>query len=157
MNHILIVEDDTTFALMLQTWLTKKGFAITSVSGVGAARRALQDEAVDLVLCDLRLPDGEGIDLLEWLNARRQPVPVIVMTSYAAIPSAVQAMKLGAKDYIAKPVNPEDLLQKINEVLGPPSVPSNRSSPSQRLHPKSPAISRGRAKLPGSSIRMYGW
>lgn len=118
MKHILIVEDDTTFAVMLQTWLSKKGFRITAVSGVGAARRTLQDEPVDLALCDLRLPDGEGIDLLEWLNARRQSVPVIVMTSYAAIPSAVQAMKLGAKDYVAKPVNPEDLLQKINEALG---------------------------------------
>ena len=117
MKHILIVEDDITFALMLQTWLTKKGFAVTTVSGVAAARKSLQEAEADLVLCDLRLPDGEGIDLLEWLNARRQPVPVIVMTSYAAIPSAVQAMKLGAKDYIAKPVNPEELLQKINEVI----------------------------------------
>ena len=118
MKHILIVEDDTTFAVMLRTWLSKKGFRITAVSGLAAARRTLQDELVDLTLCDLRLPDGDGIDLLEWLHARRQPVPVIVMTSYAAIPSAVQAMKLGAQDYVAKPVNPEDLLQKINEALG---------------------------------------
>lgn len=118
MKHILIVEDDTTFALMLQTWLTKKGFAITSAASIAAARKALHDESVDLVLCDLRLPDGEGIDLLEWLKSCRRLVPVIVMTSYAAISSAVQAMKLGAKDYVAKPVNPEDLLQKINEALG---------------------------------------
>lgn len=132
MKHILIVEDDTTFAVMLQTWLSKKGFRITSVSGVGAARRTLQDEPVDLALCDLRLPDGEGIDLLEWLNARRQAVPVIVMTSYAAIPSAVQAMKLGAKDYVAKPVNPEDLLQKINEALGAAATAANPAKPVEK-------------------------
>lgn len=69
------------------------------------------------MLCDLRLPDGDGIDLLEWVSNRNVNVPLIVMTSYAAIPSAVQAMKLGARDYISKPVNPEDLLQKINEVF----------------------------------------
>ena len=132
MKHILIVEDDTTFAVMLQTWLSKKGFRITAVSGVGAARRTLQDEPVDLALCDLRLPDGEGIDLLEWLNARRQAVPVIVMTSYAAIPSAVQAMKLGAKDYVAKPVNPEDLLQKINEALGAAATAANPAKPVEK-------------------------
>ena len=69
------------------------------------------------MLCDLRWPDGDGIDLLEWVSNRNVNVPLIVMTSYAAIPSAVQAMKLGARDYISKPVNPEDLLQKINEVF----------------------------------------
>lgn len=117
MKHILIVEDDTTFAVMLQTWLSKKKFSVASVSGIAAAKKTLIEGSVDLALCDLRLPDGDGIDLLEWVSSRNVNVPLIVMTSYAAIPSAVQAMKLGARDYISKPVNPEDLLQKINEVF----------------------------------------
>lgn len=117
MKHILIVEDDTTFAVMLQTWLSKKKFSVASVSGIAAAKKTLIESSVDLVLCDLLLPDGDGIDLLEWVSNRNVNVPLIVMTSYAAIPSAVQAMKLGARDYISKPVNPEDLLQKINEVF----------------------------------------
>lgn len=117
MKHILIVEDDTTFAVMLQTWLSKKKFSVASVSGIAAAKKTLIESSVDLVLCDLRLPDGDGIDLLEWVSNRNVNVPLIVMTSYAAIPSTVQAMKLGARDYISKPVNPEDLLQKINEVF----------------------------------------
>ena len=117
MKHILIVEDDTTFAVMLQTWLSKKKFSVASVSGIAAAKKTLIESSVDLVLCDLRLPDGDGIDLLEWVSNRNVNVPLIVMTSYAAISSAVQAMKLGARDYISKPVNPEDLLQKINEVF----------------------------------------
>ena len=117
MKHILIVEDDTTFAVMLQTWLSKKKFSVVSVSGIAAAKKTLIESSVDLVLCDLRLADGDGIDLLEWVSNRNVNVPLIVMTSYAAIPSAVQAMKLGARDYISKPVNPEDLLQKINEVF----------------------------------------
>ena len=102
---------------MLQTWLSKKKFSVASVSGIAAAKKTLIESSVDLVLCDLRLPDGDGIDLLEWVSNRNVNVPLIVMTSYAAIPSAVQAMKLGARDYISKPVNPEDLLQKINEVF----------------------------------------
>ena len=117
MKHILIVEDDTTFAVMLQTWLSKKKFSVASVSGIAAAKKTLIESSVDLVLCDLRLPDGDGIDLLEWVSNRNVNVPLIVMTSYAAIPSAVQGVKLGARDYISKPVNPEDLLQKINEVF----------------------------------------
>ena len=95
----------------------RKNFRWHSVSGIAAAKKTLIESSVDLVLCDLRLPDGDGIDLLEWVSNRNVNVPLIVMTSYAAIPSAVQAMKLGARDYISKPVNPEDLLQKINEVF----------------------------------------
>ena len=118
MKHILIVEDETALAeAVLQTWLSKKKFSVASVSGIAAAKKTLIESSVDLVLCDLRLPDGDGIDLLEWVSNRNVNVPLIVMTSYAAIPSAVQAMKLGARDYISKPVNPEDLLQKINEVF----------------------------------------
>ena len=60
MKHILIVEDDTTFAVMLQTWLSKKKFSVVSVSGIAAAKKTLIESSVDLVLCDLRLPDGDG-------------------------------------------------------------------------------------------------
>ena len=74
MKHIFMVEDDTTFAVMLQTWLTKKGFSVTSVSNMAAAKKELAKISVDLLLCDLRLPDGEGIDLLEW-QALRLPLP----------------------------------------------------------------------------------
>ena len=72
MKHILIVEDDTTFAVMLQTWLSKKKFSVASVSGIAAAKKTLIESSVDLVLCDLRLPDGDGIDLLEWVAQKKQ-------------------------------------------------------------------------------------
>ena len=129
MKHIFIVEDDTTFAVMLQTWLTKKGFSVTSVSNMAAAKKELAKISVDLLLCDLRLPDGEGIDLLEWQASMGMNVPLIVMTSYAAIPSAVHAMKLGAQDYVAKPINPEELLKKINEGLGSANGNEKKATP----------------------------
>lgn len=117
MTSILIVEDDITFGMMLKTWLGKKGFDVSSASNIARARKHIESEKTDLVLSDLRLPDHDGIDLLKWMNDRGMNIPLIIMTGYADIQSAVQAMKLGARDYIAKPVNPEELLKKIAEAL----------------------------------------
>ena len=110
MSSILIVEDDITFGMMLKTWLGKKGFEVSSVSNIARARKHIESQNVDLILSDLRLPDHEGIDLLKWMNEQGMDIPLIIMTGYADIQSAVQAMKLGARDYIAKPVNPEKFL-----------------------------------------------
>lgn len=117
MKFILIVEDDITFGMMLKTWLGKKGFEVSSVSSIARAQKHIESQTVDLILSDLRLPDHEGIDLLKWMNEQGRNTPLIIMTGYADIQSAVQAMKLGARDYIAKPVNPEELLKKISEAL----------------------------------------
>ena len=117
MLSVLIVEDDITFSLMLTTWLGKKGFVVRSSSSVSDAKRRLGEEAFDLVISDLRLPDSDGIDLLKWLKSTHPSLPLIMMTSYAEIQTAVQAMKLGAADYIAKPLNPDELLGKIKELV----------------------------------------
>lgn len=121
MSHILIVEDDLTFATMMQTWLRKKGFDVDRVSSVSAAARQLTDTpSFDLILSDLRLPDHDGLFLLEWMRKHNLRIPFIVMTSYAEVQNAVLAMKTGASDYIAKPVQPGILLQKIRDALSTP-------------------------------------
>lgn len=97
---------------------------MSSVSNIARARKHIESQTVDLVLSDLRLPDYEGIDLLKWMNERGMDIPLIIMTGYADIQSAVLAMKLGARDYIAKPVNPEELLKKISEALQAESSPA---------------------------------
>ena len=118
MTHILIVEDDLAFGTMMQTWLTKKGFETSRATSVGAAARLLMDGTKpDLVLSDLRLPDHDGLFLLGWMHKRGHNAPFIVMTNYAEVQNAVLAMKLGAADYIAKPVQPDILLQKIKDAL----------------------------------------
>lgn len=117
MPSILILEDDITFSLMLKTWLGRKGFEVSSVSSVSDARNRIKEEAFDLILSDLRLPDGDGIDLLKWMKENGFSIPLIMMTSYAEIQTAVQAIKSGASDYIAKPLNPEELLGKIKDVV----------------------------------------
>ena len=103
---------------MMQTWLKKKGFETSRATSVGAAARLLMDGTKpDLVLSDLRLPDHDGLFLLGWMRKRGHNAPFIVMTNYAEVQNAVLAMKLGAADYIAKPVQPDILLQKIKDAL----------------------------------------
>ena len=119
MPHILIVEDDIAFGTMLQTWLRKKGFEVAKATSVGAAVKLLSpnNNDVDLVLSDLRLPDHDGLRLLAWMRKNNINAPFIVMTNYAEVQNAVLAMKSGAADYIAKPVQPDILLQKINDAI----------------------------------------
>lgn len=117
MPHILIVEDDIAFGTMLQTWLRKKGFEVDKATSVGAAVKLLVDTSVDIVLSDLRLPDHDGLRLLKWMREHNNNAPFIVMTNYAEVQNAVLAMKSGAADYIAKPVQPDILLQKIKDAL----------------------------------------
>ncbi len=118
-THILFVDDDLTFTTMLGTWLRKKGYEVTTASSVAAAVKVLQraDNVPQLVLSDLRMPDHDGLYLLQWMHAHAIHLPFIIMTSYAEVQNAVEAMKLGATDYIAKPVQPDLLLQKIDEAL----------------------------------------
>lgn len=120
MKSILIVEDDITYSMILKTWLTKKGFQVQSASSIARAQKIVESDSIDLILSDLRLPDRDGIDLLKWMREQGRPTPLIIMTGYADIQSAVQAMKLGAQDYVAKPVNPDELLKKMEEALKTP-------------------------------------
>ena len=126
MERILIIDDDITFALMLKTWLSKKGFQTETAASVAAARTALAEGGFSLVLSDMRLPDEDGIALLQWMSGQHMEIPVIVMTSYAEIQNAVRCMKLGARDYVAKPVNPDELLKKIREALDVPAAGSEK-------------------------------
>lgn len=124
---ILIVEDDLTFSTMLSTWLRKKDFEVNAVSSVSAAVKALTQtdkETPQLVLSDLRLPDHDGLYLLAWMRKQGFAQPFIVMTSYAEVQNAVEAMKLGATDYISKPIQPDLLLQKMKEALRSASISS---------------------------------
>ena len=126
MRHILIVEDDIAFGTMLQTWLRRKGFEVDKATSVGAAVKLLMDmKSIDIVLSDLRLPDHDGLRLLAWMHEHSINAPFIVMTNYAEVQNAVLAMKSGAADYIAKPVQPDILLQKINDAMQQNTQQSN--------------------------------
>ena len=130
MEKILIVEDDIAFGTMIQTWLKKKGFEVEKATSVKAAIQIYEktESGFDLVLSDLRLPDHDGIFLLQWMRKHGMLVPFIVMTSYAEIQNVVLAMKSGATDYVAKPFQPDILLDKIKEAIKAPKKTQNTSA-----------------------------
>ena len=130
MTKILLVDDDSTFCLMLKTWLTKRGFQVDEAFSCQSAFEKIKEKRYAIVLTDLRLPDGDGIDLLKRLKAEISEVQVILMTGYADVHTAVQAMKLGAFDYVAKPIIPDEILKKIQEAL-------EQKLPEKRLNKKS--------------------
>ena len=113
-KRILILEDDVTFGTMLKTWFSKNSWETTWTSKVEQAKLEFQNNSFDLILSDLRLPDGDGIIFLTWLRENNITTPFIIMTSYSDVQTAVLAMKLGAFDYLQKPINPTVLQQKID-------------------------------------------
>ena len=164
MPHLLIVEDDIAFGTMLQTWLRKKGFEVAKATSVGAAVKLLSpnNNDVDLVLSDLRLPDHDGLRLLAWMRKNNINAPFIVMTNYAEVQNAVLAMKSGAADYIAKPVQPDILLQKINDAIKGNTAttakenkkPSVNASSANSSSSKSPLYIEGKSE---SSRQLYSY
>lgn len=123
MKHkILIVEDDAAFGAMLRSWFERNGYQATLCSKVAAAKQELETDSYQLILSDLRLPDGDGILLLQWVHEQHIATPLIIMTSYAGVQSAVAAIKLGAEDYLEKPIVPATLKQKIEQVLAKSTI-----------------------------------
>lgn len=117
MPNILIIEDDAAFCKMLQKFLTKHEHNVEISFTAPEAKSKLKENTFDLVLTDLRLPDYDGIQLLVDIKKINAQTPVIVMTGYAEVGTAVTAMKKGAYDYIAKPFTPDDIVQLITNAL----------------------------------------
>lgn len=117
MKTICIVEDDVTLNLMLKTYLAKKNFNVFSASTIKEAKKRFRKQLPDLVLSDMRLPDGDGISLLKWVKAKDSSLPYIIMTNYAEIRAAVESIKLGAFDYVSKPLNTDELISKIGQAI----------------------------------------
>lgn len=117
MSRIFIIDDDISFGIMLQTWLRKQGYEVEVSSSVKTAEDILRKQSFNLIISDLRLPDGDGIMLLSWLRERKITTPFFVMTGYADVQSAVLAMKLGAMDYLQKPIIPDILKTKVETAL----------------------------------------
>lgn len=115
---ILVVEDDAAFGMMIQTWLKRNGYEVVLSTRYEQAKMEISSKHFSLILTDLRLPDGDGILLMTWVREKiKSKVPIIVMTGYAEVQTAVSAMKLGAFDYLKKPINPSVLEEKIAAAL----------------------------------------
>lgn len=122
MPKILIIEDDISFCKLLEKFLIKKAFDVTIAFSADEARLAIKKESFDLILTDLRLPDSDGIGLMTEFKASNPEIPVILMTGYSDVNTAVKAIKNGAADYISKPFNPDEVLLVITNALKAPQA-----------------------------------
>lgn len=125
MKTILIIEDDIIFSRSISNWLVKKSMKTACVATLSDARKAIGQREFDLILADLRLPDGNSTSLLEWMNAKYYSVPFVIMTSYGQVENAVEAMQLGAVNYLCKPIQPDRLLEAIGKVFSRPKRDGN--------------------------------
>lgn len=107
---VLFVDDDEAFGTRMSRALEARGFAVTHVISAADARRAAAAESPEIAVVDLRLPDGHGLDIVRELHAIDETTRIIVLTGYGAIATAVESLKLGASDYLTKPIDATQLV-----------------------------------------------
>jgi two-component system response regulator PilR (NtrC family) len=115
--RVLVADDEASIREMLRIALSRAGYAPEPAGSVAEAKRRLAAGGIDLVLCDLMMPDGSGLDVLREARATNPELPFIMITAYSSTESAVEAMKLGASDYVPKPFNVDELLLKLGKAL----------------------------------------
>lgn len=114
---ILIVEDQPRLAQLLKQGLAERAYTVTCASGCQAARDALCDGTYDLIILDLGLPDGDGLDLLREWRRNRFKEPVLILSARDSVQDRVRGLDLGADDYLAKPFSLEELLARVRSQL----------------------------------------
>ncbi|MAK67325.1 MULTISPECIES: sigma-54 dependent transcriptional regulator [unclassified Methylophaga] len=120
MLNFLLIEDESLFAKSVKRRLEREGHHAKIADNISTGQKLLQSESPDILLLDVRLPDGNGLDLLTEIRAEGHPMatlPVIVMTAYGELEDAVSAMKFGASDYLKKPVDLDELMLTIDKVV----------------------------------------
>jgi two-component system response regulator HydG len=137
MPKILLIEDDISFCKLLEKFLVKKAYEVTISFSAAEARIAVKKESFDLILTDLRLPDSDGIGLMAEFKNAYPEIPVILMTGYSDVNTAVKAIKNGASDYISKPFNPDEVLLVITNALQTPQTesPAKENKPAKKQIP----------------------
>ncbi|MBM7775352.1 two-component system response regulator ResD [Actinokineospora baliensis] len=121
---VVLVEDEPDLAAMARDFLVREGFRVLPAADVRAGLHLVETERVDLVVLDLGLPDGNGLDLLRAVRGRDDAVPVIVVTGRGEEADRVVGLELGADDYVVKPYSPRELAARIRAVLRRSTAPA---------------------------------
>lgn len=130
MTKIMIVDDDPSFNGMLTAFLTRNSYEVSSAHSSSSALTLLKKGNFDLVLTDFKLPDVDGLELIQQIKADDPSMPVILITNYSDIRTAVRSIKLGAYEYVTKPVIPDELLITVQRALqGREATPERESRP----------------------------
>src|SRR5688572_115983 len=116
-GHILVVDDEAAILTTLKKTLSLEGYSVDVAGGMMLAQERLDKCSYDLVLFDVALPDGDGVTLLERVRASHNDVPVLMMSGHATVDAAVRATKLGATDFLEKPVSTDRLLVVIENTM----------------------------------------
>ena len=116
-GSLLVVEDDGDVREFLADDLRARGYRTETSGSCGAAIGLLREQSFDVVLCDVHLPDGDGLSVLRWCQGRRKRPSVILLTGYGTIENAVEAMRAGADDYLTKPVVDDQLAESLSRVM----------------------------------------
>ena len=116
-GRILIIDDDPHFLRVLQRILSGERFAVIATSNPCEALEVLRSSSFDLVICDLRMPDCDGLNLLQDLRKGGSEVPVIILTAYGEVDTYLEAMNAGATEYLNKPINSDELIQVVRNCL----------------------------------------
>lgn len=135
-TSILLAEDDQYLADSLSLWLREQGFEVSTVESLAEANHALRQQTFDLLLCDLRLPDGDGFSLIELCKTKYRDCKVIVMTGYATPDTAMDAIRAGAFDVLTKPVIDEELLVAIERAVSQHRMEAENQRLKQQLDNK---------------------
>lgn len=137
-RKILIVEDNISLSQMQKDWFSQAGYDAMTAMSEPIARALIRKTRFDLIFTDVRLPEGDGISLLEWLRKEKNDTPFIITTEYVSVPDVVRTIKLGAIDYLPKPVHREHLLELAEEVFRP--IATVRKKEKTLFHRTSPGI-----------------
>lgn len=116
-DSILIVDDEPKLARSLSLLLQRSDYVVTTAPDAASALQLLQAGAYDLVFLDIRLPDQSGIQLLPQIHSLYPDMPVVMLTAHATLDTAIGAVRAGARDYLLKPINPEDILARTKKIL----------------------------------------
>lgn len=125
-RKILIVEDNVGLSQMQKDWFEQAGYDAITAMNEPIARSLIRKNNFDLILSDVRLPEGDGISLLKWLKKEKLDIPFIITTEYVSVPDVVRTIRLGAKDYLPKPVHREHLLELAEDVFRPLAIKRER-------------------------------
>jgi two-component system response regulator RegA len=134
---VLIVDDDATYRAALARAFERRGFAVLTASSVGAALTAMESVNIDFASIDLRMPGASGLELVRRLKARHPGAVVVVLTGYGSIATAVEAVKLGASDYLTKPADANDLWRAFEAAQRAPAAGIPAAAPTTaRVEPE---------------------
>ncbi|HEC97552.1 MAG TPA: sigma-54-dependent Fis family transcriptional regulator [Nitrospirae bacterium] len=115
MGRVLVIDDEAIVRISCQRVLTPEGYNVVATSRGDEAIELLENEGFDVVLTDLKMPDMDGIEVLKIIKERWPDIQVIIITGYGTISTAVEAIKLGAFEYIEKPFTPEAILKVVTK------------------------------------------